>query len=209
MKKIYLLAGAVLLMGMQAGIYAADVGTLNQFTTGDVISSSAVNSNFDDLKAGVNSKQDKLTTRYMSIPGVAFQNRNIDAACIQGFSSGGTYFDRIAGGGTEFCDAYAAVILPDGAVVSSFTCEMLDNKANVRLLVQMQRATGGVFSALGTVQTEYVDASATLVEKTDGATNFTVDNLNYIYYIYLLIQVNSAVTMDDTLRLNKCYLEFI
>lgn len=40
--------------------YADDVGVLNQFTSGNVISSGEVNKNFDDIKTAVNSKQSDL-----------------------------------------------------------------------------------------------------------------------------------------------------
>ena len=76
--------GIILLIAMMTLIVAAwgsNVGTLNVFAPNSVISSAAVNSNFEQIKTAVNSKQDRVTGKCTTAQGINTVNANGTVLC--------------------------------------------------------------------------------------------------------------------------------
>ena len=95
------------LITLSAAAWGADVGALNQFAGNTTISATAVNQNFDALKAGVNTKQDKLDTACIAGQALANVTQATGAAC----TDVGTITTVTAGSGLTGGGASGAVTL--------------------------------------------------------------------------------------------------
>jgi hypothetical protein len=126
-------------------------------------------------------------TRYASIPALAF---NTEGQYHRTTLAGGIYI----GDGTAGVQGnlYAAVDLPDGAVVTTLDGYVVDNDATASrdiAYVQLWRQSGAVGTLFGTAtllgQTTGTSGASTLIQRisTSSISLPVIDNANYTYYL--------------------------
>ena len=198
MRKNMFLLTLTLVLTLAAGSAWADaVVGLTTFTSGTPAIAASVNANFIEIQDSVDDNDTRITalqttkTDYLYIIAAAF-TPIADNSTFTGNSTGGTLI--VNGPGTEFF--VAPVHVPDGATITEFMINGIDNSAPYQWLGYLQwrpynTTSGGGRWGGGTAG----GAGAGYIEKTF-TVNHTVDNSANKYFAYIYMNFNAAADME-------------
>ena len=203
-----LYVGALLIF-FAATMRASTVGTLNTFTPGTTISSTAINDNFAALQAAVD---DNATTKVnlagdtmtgpltvptvqysaprqhsVTVPAEAFTSRQ-GQPVKKGLGNGEAYISAAGFGGIV-----APLYVPDGATITGFTAYLKDSAAGDLQIVAYMHSLGGGYGNIGTVTSTNVSG----VQPFDSPALAHV--VQYQSSGYMIMAYSSAWPGDSTL----------
>lgn len=176
------------------------------YTAGDTLTATTL----DNIKSAVNDNDSRLTNGIISIPAQAFHSDDDPSNCNWRASLGLEYGALIPAAAS--CDVVAAVQLPDGVDIETFTCYLMDNSASHHMIGRLLRTAmaSGTPSAVITLSSTIDDGSN--IQSISSSIPFAVgneivDNAAYAYYIAIdFVGDTSTVNLDN--RVYGCKIEY-
>lgn len=159
----------------------------------------------------ISANDSRLSHGFISIPPQAFHSEDESGSCNWQATFGSEYGYFVAGAGGTSCNAVAAVQLPDGVSMATFTCYLSDSSASHSIRGRLGRTdlaggvNGLVFLTPSTIDNGTIQILAdTIPFSVNGE---VVDNSTYAYYVAILF-TGDTNTVNLANKVHGCKIEY-